>query len=109
MASDLNAKKKELETLYAQLLSFQMDTIAGDAPSRTARLDVYVITKFVAKNIFGSNSGCDFFSRDTKKKLIETYVNCTKIDTALNHLTTRARTSNNSICMFKIKIDSSYN
>lgn len=52
MASDLNAKKKELETLYAQLLSFQMDTIAGDAPSRTARLDVYVITKFVAKNIW---------------------------------------------------------
>ena len=65
MASELNAKKKELETLYGQLLSFQMDTIAGDAPSRTAPLDVY-ITKFFAKT-YDSNSGCVFFEGNQEK------------------------------------------
>lgn len=31
-------------------------------------------------------------SREQKSALIKLYVECTKVDTALNHLTTRART-----------------
>ena len=48
MATDACAKKKELESLCSQLLSHQMNTIAGDTPSRTLLLIVCEIIALIS-------------------------------------------------------------
>ena len=64
MADQLQQKKHELEGLYKKLLDHQMNAMTGDDPP----------------------------SKTDKQDLVRLYVDCTKTDTAINHLTTRART-----------------
>lgn len=64
MADQLREKKEELEVHYKKLLDHQMNSMTGDAPP----------------------------SKTDKQDLVRLYVECTKSDTAINHLTTRART-----------------
>ena len=73
MAGQLQQKKEELEVHYKKLLDHQMNSMTGDAPP----------------------------SKTEKQDLVRLYVECTRTDTAINHLTTRARTWNTlNTCMW---------